>query len=170
MKKHIVFALCGYLFYMFAGAQEVSYNGLLQIIEQNNNELKAFRSYIESEKLKAKSNNNLSDPEVIGYYLPFDSNNNSSNYSEFEISQSFEFPTVYRARKEWNNLKAEELDYKYIELKQSVLLKANKLLVKIISLYKQREIEEHRHEKSKKVYEQVLELFNKEQVGILELN
>ncbi|OSY89301.1 transporter [Tenacibaculum holothuriorum] len=170
MNKRIAFTLCGCLFYMFMTAQETHFNSLFKQIEQNNKELKAFKSFTESEKLKTKSTNNLSDPEVIGYYLPFASQSNASDYTEFEISQSFEFPTVYAARKKWSNLKAEELDYKYNELKQSVLLKVNKLLVKVISLNKLKKIRENRHQKSKKVYEQILALYQKEQVGILELN
>jgi outer membrane protein TolC len=169
MYKKIASAFCGCLLVcttLFAQSN----SDVLKQIEQNNKELQAFRGYIESQKLENKTINNLSNPEFIGYYLPFGSNNNPSNYSEFEISQTFEFPTVYGSRKKLNNLNAEELDYKYAQLKQNVILKANKLLVKIISLHKQREIEEHRHEKSKKVYEQVQELYNKEQVGILELN
>ncbi|MDE1207646.1 TolC family protein [Tenacibaculum larymnensis] len=170
MNKRIAFTLCGCLFYMFMTAQETHFSSLFKQIEQNNKELKAFKSFTESEKLKTKSTNNLSDPEVIGYYLPFASQSNASDYTEFEISQSFEFPTVYAARKKWSNLKAEELNYKYNELKQSILLKANKLLVKVISLNKLKKIRENRHQKSKKVYEQVLALYQKEQVGILELN
>lgn len=170
MNKRVAFTLCGCLFYMLITAQENNFDSLFKQIEQNNKELKAFRSFSESEKLKTKSSNNLADPEITGYYLPFASQNNSSNYTEFEISQSFEFPTVYATRKKWSNLKTKELEYRYNEFKQKVLLKVHKLLVKLTSLQKLKKIRENRHAKSKKVYQQVLALYNKEQIGVLDVN
>ncbi|TCP25853.1 outer membrane efflux protein [Tenacibaculum skagerrakense] len=170
MNKHITLTLCVCLFYLCLNSQNNYFNDILHQIELNNIELKAFKSFKNSEKLKIKSSNNLSDPTVIGYFLPFSSQENSSNYTEFEVTQSFDFPSLYGARKEWINLKSEEFDIKYNELKQNVLLKANKLLVKVIYLRKIQELQEKRHLKSKKVYHQVLELYNKEQIGILELN
>ena len=80
------------VFSQYAGVEEI----LVQI-EQNNIELKAFQSYIDGQKLQNKSGNNLPNPELIGYYLPF-GEHQSGDYTEFEISQSLEFPSVYGAR------------------------------------------------------------------------
>ena len=170
MKKNIAFAICGCLFYAIGLSQSNTYGDVLSVIEQNNRELMAFKSFVEGKNLLNKTKNNLSDPQLSAYYLPFSSDKSSPDYSEFEVSQSFEFPTVYGARKKWNSIKAEQLENEYLQLRQNVLLQSSKLLIELISLKKQRDIEVHRHQKSKKVYEQVQELYNKEQVGILELN
>ena len=62
----------------------------MQEIEKNNSELKAYSSLMESKVLERKSGNNLPDPEVGVYYLPF-GNHIGGDYSEFQISQSIEF-------------------------------------------------------------------------------
>ncbi len=170
MNTHIVFAICGCLFCLSGISQNKNFDNILKNVEQNNKELKAHRTYIESKSLLNKSDNNIPNPEMSVYYLPFGSNNSTTSYREFEISQSFEFPTVYGARKQWNALKTEVLESEYLLLRQNILLKAKKLLNELLSLKKQKEIEEHRHDQSKKVYDQMQKLFDKGQVGILELN
>ena len=105
MDKYIVFAICGCLFFVTGFSQDRNIGELLNEIEQNNTELKAYQSFIDGQKLQNKSGNNLPDPQLSGYYLPF-GDHQTDDYTEFEISQSFEFPSVYAARNKWNNLKA----------------------------------------------------------------
>jgi len=169
MNKNIVFALCGYLFYICSFAQNKSVSELLNEIEQNNIELIAYKAFIESRLLENKSGNNLPDPQVSAYYLPFGANT-TAEYTEFQISQSLEFPSVYTARGKWNDLKAKQLETKYSKVRQNVLLKAKTYIIELTILQKQKEIEVVRRNQSKQVFEQIQELFNKEQVGILALN
>ncbi|WP_417859530.1 TolC family protein [Xanthomarina gelatinilytica] len=157
------------LFFGNIYSQTKSVDELLYQIEQNNTELKAYQSYIDGQNLQNKSGNNLPNPQLSGYYLPF-GEHQSNDYTEFEISQSFEFPTVYAARSKWNNLKAEQLQALFTKKRQEVLLKAKQGLISLYILQKQKTIETNRKQQSKQVYEQMQELFNKEQVGILDLN
>jgi len=150
-------------------SQSNTMDGLLDQIAQNNTELTTYRYYIEGEQLRNKSGNGLPNLQLLGYYLPF-GEHQSGDYSEFEVSQSFEFPTVYAARSKWNHLKADQLETLYTKKRQEVLLKAKEGLINLYVLQKQKGIETQRRIQSKKVYEQVQELFNKEQVGILDLN
>ena len=169
MNKYIVSAICGCLFFVNGFSQDKNIGELLNVIEQNNTELKGYQSFIESQQLENKSANNLPDPQLLGYYLPF-GDNATGNYTEYQISQSFEFPTVYAARSKWNNLKAEQLQALFTKKRQEVLLKAKQGLISLYILQKQKTIETNRKQQSKQVYEQMQELFNKEQVGILDLN
>ncbi|TXE06480.1 TolC family protein [Gelidibacter salicanalis] len=169
MNKHIVSAICGCLFFVNGFSQSKTIAELLTEIEQNNTELKSYQSFTESQQLENKSANNLPDPQVSGYYLPFGTHQ-SDDYTEFEISQFFEFPTVYSARSKWNNLKAEQLKAVYTKKRQEILLKAKDGVLNLYFLQKQKSIEEERKLQSQKVYEQIQELFKKEQVGILDLN
>jgi outer membrane protein TolC len=169
MNKYIVSAICGCLFFVNGFSQSKTIAELLTEIEQNNTELKSYQSFTESRQLENKSANNLPDPQVSGYYLPFGTHQ-SDDYTEFEISQSFEFPTVYLARSKWNNLKAEQLKAVYTKKRQEILLKAKDGVLNLYFLQKQKSIEEERKLQSQKVYEQIQELFKKEQVGILDLN
>jgi outer membrane protein TolC len=144
-------------------------NHLLKQIEQNNHELKTYKSLIEAQKLRIKSDNKLPNLDISGYYLPF-GNNNGINYTEFEISQSFEFPTVYGSRNEWNTLKNENLDYQFLKKRQEILLKATNCYINLYILQKKKIIEEKRNQQGQKVYQQITELFAKEQVGVLDVN
>lgn len=169
MNIKIVCAIGACLFVGKAYSQAKTVDELLNQIEQNNTELKAYQSYIDGQNLQNKSGNNLPDPQLSGYYLPF-GDHQSNDYTEFEISQSFEFPTVYAARSKWNNLKAEQLLAVFTKKRQDVLLEAKEGLINLYILQKQKSMEANRKLQSQRVYEQMQKLFNKEQVGILDLN
>ena len=169
MLKHIVFALCGCLYAAIGLAQTNQTEQVIRTIEQNNKELKAFQSLMESQRLDYKSSNNLPDPQVSAFYLPF-GEHTTGDYSEFQVSQSFEFPTVYAARGNWIDKQEEQLQLEYSRIRQEVLLPAKKYCIDLISLAKRKEVVQLRMEQARQVFEQVQELFDKEQVGILQLN
>ena len=169
MNKQIVFAICGCLFFMNSFSQTNSLTELLNEIEQNNIALKGYQSFMDSHQLENKSQNNLPDPELSGYYLPFGDNTNDT-YTEIQLSQSFEFPTVYAARGKWNDLKLQQLQTAYTKKRQEVLLNAKRNLIALVFLQKQKAIEIERRAQSKQVFDQIQELFDKDQVGILDLN
>ncbi|WP_142786135.1 TolC family protein [Changchengzhania lutea] len=169
MNKYIVSAMCGCLFFVNGFSQTKTIEELLNQIEQNNTALKGYQSYIESQQLENRSNNNLPDPQLSGYYLPF-GDNVTGDYIEYQISQSFEFPTVYAARGKWNESKSQQLTSAYANKRLEILLKAKNTLLELVFLQKQKAIETERKTQSKQVFDQIQELFNKEQVGILDLN
>jgi outer membrane protein TolC len=169
MNKLIVFAICGCLSFVSGFSQTKNLEELLNEIEQNNTALKGYQSFVESQQLENKSANNLPDPQLSGYYLPY-GDNTTDAYTEFQISQSFEFPTVYAARGKWNDLKSMEIQTAYAKKRQEVLLNAKQLLIELTFLQKKKVIETERRTQSKQVFDQIQELFNKEQVGILDLN
>ncbi|CAM4086738.1 TolC family protein [Gillisia limnaea] len=169
MNKHIVFAICGCLFFINGFSQTATIEELLNEIEQNNSELKGYQSFIESQQLENRSTNNLPDPQLSGFYLPF-GDNATGDYTEYQISQSFEFPTVYATRGKWNKSKSKQLEYAYEKRRQEVLLNAKELLIDLAFLQKQKAVETKRRTQSKQIFDQIQELFNKEQVGILDLN
>ncbi|TXD51705.1 MULTISPECIES: TolC family protein [unclassified Polaribacter] len=169
MNKHIVFAICGCLFLVNGFSQTKNVEELLNEIEQNNTALKGYQSFIESQLLENKSTNNLPDPQLSGFYLPF-GDNATGDYTEYQISQSFEFPSVYDARGKWNESKSQQLASAYLTKRQEVLLQAKGILLELVFLQKQKTIETERKIQSKKIFDQIEELFAKEQVGILDLN
>ena len=111
----------------------------------------------------------MPDPQLSGYYLPL-GDNATGNYTEYEISQSFEFPTVYSSRSKWNDLKAIQLQTFYAKKIQEVLLSAKTVLIELAFLQKQKTIETERRTQSKQVFDQIQKLFDADQVGILDLN
>ena len=169
MNKYIVSVICGCLFFVNGFSQNKNIEELLNEIEQNNTELKGYQSFIESQQLENKSNNNLPDPQLSGFYLPF-GDNTTGDYTEYQLSQSFEFPTVYAARGKWNESKSQQLSAAYANKRLEVLLKAKNTLLELAFLQKRKAIEAERRTQSKQVFDQIQELYDKEQVGILDLN
>lgn len=169
MQKHIVFALCVSLLSVGAFAQSSEMAEVLRAVEQNNQELQAFHDYMESRLLELKSQNNLPDPQASAFYLPFGTHS-TSDYSEFQLSQSMEFPTVYAARSHLIEQQKERMQLDYQLLRQKVLLPAIQYAQELIYLHKKKSMEQTRMQQARQVYEQVQELYEKEQLGVLELN
>ncbi|MEQ8878434.1 MAG: TolC family protein [Cyclobacteriaceae bacterium] len=169
MYKKIVFALCGCYLSFGLIAQSTSIESILREVEQNNQELKALSQYAESRALDLKSGNNLPDPQLGAYYLPF-GEHSSGDYSEFQVSQSFEFPTVYSTRRNLIDKQTDQLELDYQARRQEILAQAKEYCLKLIYLNKRLTTETLRVGQAKEVFEQVQELYEKEQVGILELN
>lgn len=169
MQKQIGFALCGCLLSVVAFAQTTTIDSILKQVEQNNKELIALTEYVESKRLELNSGNNLPDPQLGAYYLPF-GEHNTGDYTEFQVSQSFEFPTVYSARGGLIEEQSVQLELEYSSKRQEILTQTKEYCLNLIYLNKRLNIETHRVEQARQVFEQVQELYEKEQVGILELN
>lgn len=168
MYKIKLFAVCGCFAFLSSHAQD-NIKSILQQVEQNNSELKALKSEVESQELTLKSGNNLPDPEFGLFYLPF-GDHTGGNYTEYQISQTIEFPTVYGARGGLIREQSEQLSLRYQSRRQSILSEAQGLCLELIYLNKQLEVEKQRIVQAKTVLDQVQTLFDQEQVGILALN
>ena len=169
MYKKIVFALCGCLLSIGVIAQSNDVESILQGVEKNNKELQAYQSYIDSKKLELKSTNNLPDPQLGAYYLPF-GEHNTGDYSEFQISQTIEFPTVYGAKSKLIESQSQQLQFNYSVKRQEILSQAKKLCLELTYLDKQKNVEQERLQRSKTVFEQAQELYAKEEKSALEFN
>ena len=169
MYRYIVSAFCGFLISIGSFAQDVGMNDVLKEISQNNKQLQAYQSFIRSKNLGNKTENNLPDPQASAYYLPF-GEHEKEDYYEYQISQRFEFPTVYAARSERIEKQKKLLELEYNAMRQEVLLQAKKELLELQILQQREELEQQRLEQAQQVYKQIRRLFDAEQIGILELN
>ena len=169
MYKKIVFALCGCLLSIGVIAQSNDVESILQGVEKNNKELQAYQSYIDSKKLELKSTNNLPDPQLGAYYLPF-GEHNTGDYSEFQISQTIEFPSVYGAKSKLIQSQSQQLQFNYEVKRQEILSQAKKLCLELTYLDKLKNVEQERLQRSKTVFEQAQELYAKEEKSALEFN
>lgn len=169
MNRYIVSAVCGLLISFGSLAQDTGINGILEKISQNNRKLKAYQSFIVSQNLGNKSENNLQDPQISAFYLPF-GDHQTDDYYEYQISQQFEFPTVYGARSKRIEKQKELLELEYKTIRQEVLLDAKMKLLELQNLQARTELEQKRVDQGKQVYDQMQRLFDAEQIGILEVN
>jgi outer membrane protein TolC len=169
MHKYLVSICLGCLFSFGLYGQDLAVDQVLEQIQNNNRQIKAYQSFMASRNLANKSENNLQDPQVAAFYLPF-GEHETEDYYEYQISQRFEFPTVYGARSKRIDRQEELLELEYEKLRQEVLLDAKKQLLELQVLQKRKELEQKRMEQAKQVYDQIQRLFEAEQIGILELN
>lgn len=169
MYLNIVIALCVYLVPIGLRSQNQNITSVLLDIEQNNQELHAYASLMESRKRESKSINNLPDPQAYSYYLPW-GDHFTGAYSEYQVTQAFEFPTVYGVRNKLIKKLHEQLEFEYALKRQNILLPAKKYCLELIYLNKKLEVEQSRVQKAKEVFNQIEKLYELEQVGILEIN
>lgn len=168
MLKNILFAGCLFLL-SWKGFSQTRMEELLQQVEQNNLELQALSSALEGKRFELLSSNNLPNPEVGFFYLPF-GENSTGDYTEYQITQSFEFPTVYSSRKNLISQQFNQYELEYKSRRQEILLSAQAYALELILISKKLEVFQSRTEQAKTVFNQVNQLFQKEEVGILELN
>lgn len=125
-------------------AQDI--NAVLKSIEQNNVELKALQKGNEAAGIEIKSQNTLEDLSIE--YSPFFQNNVSGiASSELVITQGFDFPTLYGARKKAGKLQRNVLDMQYQTARRDILLNAKKLCLDIINYNKQKQLLQERRKK-----------------------
>ena len=138
-------------------------------VERNNMELKAARKGNEAAYLEAKQQNNLEGLSVE--YSPF-FNKNASGIasSEMVVSQGFDFPTLYGARKKANRLQRDADDMEYQTARRDILLKAKNLCLDLIHLNKQRAVLDERRRNADEMLAMFTEKYDKGDATALELN
>ncbi len=122
-------------------AQQKS-NGIdlvLQSIETNNKELQANRQLTTSQKLEAKTENNLADP-TLSYSHLWGADNKDETIGELIVSQSFDFPTLYAGRGQLNRLRGNAFDSQTAAFRQGILLQAKELCMDLIMLRQQKQV------------------------------
>lgn len=144
----------------FTGAQaQTGIDQVLRTIETNNKELQANAQLVTSQKLEAKTSNNLADP-TLSYAHLWGAKDKSETIGELVVSQSFDFPSLYATRNKLNRLKAGAFDSQASVFRQDVLLQAKGLCLDIILLRQQKQIlgeRLHNAEELSKMYAKRLE-------------
>ena len=116
---------------------------VLRNIETNNKELQANKQLIQSQKLEARTDNNLPDP-TLSYAHLWGSKDKSETIGELVVSQSFDFTSLYATRNKLNRLKIGAYDSQADVFRQEKLLQAKELCLDIIMLRQQKQILEER--------------------------
>ncbi|NDV65631.1 TolC family protein [Bacteroides sp. 224] len=154
---------------MGAQAQTSSIDRILNEIEQNNKELKANESLIQSQKLEAKTDNNLPDPTVSYAHL-WGKKNSDATVSEMVISQSFDFPTLYASRHKLNKLKMGTFDGQADIIRRDLLLQAKEVCLDIIMLRRQKLILDERLKNAQQLSNMYTQRLEAGDANIIETN
>ena len=115
---------------------------VLKSIETNNRELQANAQLIASQKLEARTANNLPNPTLS--YAHLWGAKEKKTIGELVVAQSFDFPSLYATRNKLNRLKAGAYDSQADVFRQEKLLQAKELCLDIIMLRQQKSLLEER--------------------------
>lgn len=145
MKRLTISSIIGAALLALTGEVQAqnSIEQVLKNIETNNKELQANGQLINSQKLEAKTDNNLPDP-TLSYAHLWGSKDKNETIGELVVSQSFDFPSLYVTRNKLNRLKAGAYDSQAEVFRQDKLLQAKELCLDIIMLRQQKQILEER--------------------------
>lgn len=145
MKRIIISTIIGSALFALAGEVQAQ-SGIEQVlknIESNNKELQANAQLTASQKLEARTDNNLADP-TLSYAHLWGAKDKNETIGELVVSQSFDFPSLYATRSKLNRLKAGAYDGQASVFRQDKLLQAKELCLDIIMLRQQKRILEDR--------------------------
>lgn len=96
---------------------------VLDAVEKNNLTLSALRKSAEAQRLENKTGNYLQNPEVEFNYL-WGNPSSVGNRTDFNVTQSFDFPTAYRYRNQISNIKNEQVELEYEKQRRELLSQA----------------------------------------------
>ncbi|KOO66370.1 TolC family protein [Xylanibacter rarus] len=166
MKK-IILAAMAFAAVVSAKAQDI--NSVLKSVEQNNMELKALFKGNEAADIENKSQNTLEDLSIE--YSPFfQSETSGIASSELVITQGFDFPTIYGARKKAGQLQRNVLDMQYQTARRDILVNAKKLCLDIINYNKQKQLLQERRKNADELLAMFELKFKNGDATSLELN
>lgn len=166
MKK-IILAAMAFTAIVSAKAQDI--NAVLKSVEQNNMELKALLKGNEAADIENKSQNTLEDLSIE--YSPFfQSETSGIASSELVITQGFDFPTLYGARKKAGQLQRNVLDMQYQTARRDILVNAKKLCLDIINYNKQKQLLQERRKNADELLAMFELKFKNGDATSLELN
>lgn len=166
MKK-IILAAMAFAAVVSAKAQDI--NSVLKSVEQNNMELKALLKGNEAADIENKSQNTLEDLSIE--YSPFfQSETSGIASSELVITQGFDFPTLYGARKKAGQLQRNVLDMQYQTARRDILVNAKKLFLDIINYNKQKQLLQERRKNADELLAMFELKFKNGDATSLELN
>ena len=165
--KNAILSIVALLAATAAPAQSIS--DVLRSVEENNVELKAARKGNEAAYLEVKQENNLEGLSVE--YSPFFNGDvGGIASSELVVSQGFDFPTLYGARKKAGRLQRDVLDMEYQAARRDVMLQAKNFCLDLVFLEKQKAVLDERRRNSDELLATFTEKYTNGEATSLELN
>ena len=128
--QHLTFIMPLLLFAARANAQS-TIDAVLSAIARNNKTIQASEQYWEAKHLEYKTGLAPYNPTVEYDYL-VGSPESAGNQTEIEVSQAFDFPSVYFKKKQLANEQMAQTDFHLLAQRQEILLEAKKACLELI--------------------------------------
>jgi outer membrane protein, heavy metal efflux system len=129
----ILICMVGLLAYNSMMVSQDHIDEVLAEVEKNNTTLAALRQHTDAEKLANKTGIYLQNPEVGFNYL-WGSPSVMGKRMDVSISQSFDFPTVYKYQNQISELRNDQAELGYLKQQKNIMLQTRILLFDIIHL------------------------------------
>lgn len=130
MKKTLYIVLPLLAFSLNANAQS-TIDSVLSTIATNNKTIQANVQFWEAKKMEFKTGLTPYNPKVDYDYLN-GSPVGAGNQTDFAVTQSFDFPTAYRKKKQLSNEQIEQAEFQLISTRQDILLEAKLICIELV--------------------------------------
>ena len=165
MRKLFISVL---LIALLGPTQAQNIDGILRDIEVNNASLRAQKSLDKAQRLELRAGNMPEGPEVE--YMHSWDRNSSATISEINVTQGFDFPTAYIARRKAVLAQEEQLGHELNTFRQEILLEAKLLCIDIIALRQEYHLLEMRTANTRRMATAMQRALEKGEISTLEKN
>ena len=149
--------------------QDPTWTEVLTQIEQNNTELKSYRTHLEAGAEARQAEQGLNGPSIGGYYMPW-GEHTSGDYWEVEATQTFAFPTLYGAQRATRSAQALADAQAYALRRQAVLWEAQQVLMQQVHCQKRKQLAEGRRQRAERMLRHTEGRFAAEEVNRVALH
>jgi outer membrane protein TolC len=161
--------ITGWLLLTLSAQSQSAMDSLLAQIQSNNKSIQAAQKKMEANKAFYQIGRSLPGPEITfdwlkGYPAT------AGNQTEFIAVQPFDFPSVYKYRKEISALQTDQTSYTYDQVRKEILLEAKHIAIKLVYLNKRKSILAGRLANAERFYENYRRKLDQQDATILELN
>lgn len=169
MKKYIYILFIVFSSISFGVQAQDSFQVVLNRIESNNTTLKALQEQTKADKIGNKTTLNLANPEVEVGYL-WGSPSGEGVRKDFNISQSFDFPTAYGYRSQVVTGLNTQVDLAYRQQAKEILQQARVFCVELVYQTKRYTELQKRVKLAKELSVAYQTRFDKGDINIIEYN
>lgn len=143
---------------------------ILADVSKNNKALQTQANYWEAQKLQYNTGITLYDPTVSYDFMRGSPYNIAGNQTDINVTQRFDFPTVYSKKKSLANEQSKQADFSMIANKQEIVLEAKKVCIELIYRNKLKEKIEERKIKIEKLLNDFQIKMDKGEGNVLDVN
>lgn len=129
--KQTIYILLPLLILCLKVTGQTTIDSVLANIEKNNKTIITNTKYWEAKKLEYQTGLTPSNPKVDYDYL-IGTPSNAGNQTEFAITQTFDFPTVYSKKRKLSNEQIKQADSQLDANRKDVLLAAKLIFIELI--------------------------------------
>ncbi|MFQ9314994.1 TolC family protein [Dysgonomonas mossii] len=165
--KPIIYILLSVL--ALSAQAQVSFDNVLKEIEMNNTTLKAYREKANADKIGNKTGINMANPEVEFGYL-WGNPSGEGNRVDLNVTQSFDFPTAYRYKKQLSDRKNQQVNMIYDQQKVKILQQARLICVELVYQTKMNKRLSDRLKQARELSEAYQKSFDQGNIDVLERN